>query len=76
MALGMACAVAAAAVVWMPSSFKAEPRLTEALPPLFDEEHGERLFAGLEPSFPALESPSDFLLPDSLQSHLNLLNLP
>jgi hypothetical protein len=46
-----------------------EPRLSEALPPLFESQPGE-LFASMEPSLMSFESPSDFLLPD----HLNPYN--
>lgn len=46
-----------------------EPRLSEALPPLFESQPGE-LFASMEPSLMTFEAPSDFLLPD----HLNLYN--
>jgi len=44
-----------------------EPRLSEALPPLFDSPPGE-LFASLEPPLLAFEAPSDILL----TPHFNL----
>jgi hypothetical protein len=46
-----------------------EPRLSEALPPLFESQPGE-LFANMEPSLMSFEAPSDFLLPD----HFNPYN--
>ena len=46
-----------------------EPRLSEALPPLFESQPGE-LFASVEPSLMTFEAPSDFLLSD----HLNPYN--
>lgn len=70
-ALGIACLTL---VLWLPS-LKPKQTLSEALPPLFDAPSGE-LFADLGPSFTALESPSDFLLPDRLQSNLNFIHLP
>ncbi len=70
-ALGAAC-VALAVWLWLPA-FQAPPKLSEALPPLFEPVPGE-LFADLGPSFTVLESPSDFLLPDRL--HSNLIHLP
>lgn len=45
-----------------------EPRLSEALPPLFESQPGE-LFASVEPSLMTFEAPSDFLLPDSLNPY-------
>jgi len=44
-----------------------EPALSEALPPLFDSPPGE-LFASVDPSLLTFEAPSDFLLPDSLNT--------
>ncbi|HEY1049139.1 MAG TPA: hypothetical protein VGE39_05265 [Prosthecobacter sp.] len=71
--LGTAC-VALAAVVWMPLP-QSQPKLSTALPPLFEPVPGE-LFADLGPSFTVQESPSDFLLPDRLHSNLDLFNRP
>lgn len=70
-AVGTAC-VALAVWLWLPA-FQAPPKLSEALPPLFEPVPGE-LFADLGPSFTVLESPSDFFLPDRL--HSNLIHLP
>lgn len=71
--LGAACA-ALAAVAWLPT-LQPQPRLSDALPPLFDPGPGE-LFADLGPSFMVVESPSDFLLPDRFQSNHSLIDLP
>ncbi len=46
-----------------------EPRLSEALPPLFESPPGE-LFASMEPSLMSFETPSDFLLPDHLNPYI------
>ena len=66
-----ACAALAALMGWPASP--ATPRLSEALPPLFEEapagSGAAELFAGLGPvpvSFMSLQSPSDVLLPASL----------
>lgn len=66
-----ACAALAALMGWPASP--AMPRLSEALPPLFEEapagSGAAELFAGLGPvsvSFMSLQSPSDVLLPASL----------
>jgi len=64
-ALATACIVFAA--LFFTHSPQPEPKLSEVLPPLFDEP-STPLFASLEPSFTTFEAPSDFLLP----SHLNL----
>lgn len=73
-ALATACA-ALAVLLWAP--FHPQPRLSEALPPLFEQSQApQELFADLGPSFTVIESPSDFLLPSTLQSHLNLIHLP
>lgn len=75
-ALAAGC-VALALMAALPS-FKAEPRLSEVLPPLFEDDPAggaAEMFAGLAPSFMNAESPSDFLLPDSLSTS-SALNLP
>ncbi|MBB5035386.1 hypothetical protein [Prosthecobacter vanneervenii] len=64
-ALAAACAVVLA--VFLGGSLHHEPKLSEALPPLFEAPAGE-LFASLEPSPLSFEAPSDFLLND----HFNL----
>jgi len=46
-----------------------EPRLSEALPPLFDSPPGE-LFASLEPPLLAFEAPSDILLTSRLSTKI------
>lgn len=60
--------LATACIIAMALFFAAAPLpqspLSE-LPPLLDSPPGE-LFASLSPSFPAFESPSDFLLPTQL----------
>jgi hypothetical protein len=65
-ALATACAIAMA--VFLVDAPKHETKLSEALPPLLDSPPGE-LFASLEPSFATFEAPSDFLLPDHLNTH-------
>lgn len=63
--LATACVIAMAVV--LSDAPRAEPKLSEVLPPLFDAPPAE-LFANIEPSFTEFEAPSDFLLP----AHLNL----
>ncbi len=60
-ALAAACVVAV--VVFLGGTMHQEPKLSEALPPLFEAPAGE-LFASLEPSPLSFEAPSDFLLTD------------
>lgn len=60
-ALAAACLILLA--VFLGVSMHDEPKLSEALPPLFEAPAGE-LFASLEPSPLAFEAPSDFLLTD------------
>jgi anti-sigma-K factor RskA len=68
-ALAAACVIVL--VVFLGGSLNQEPKLSEALPPLFEAPAGE-LFASLEPSHSLMsfEAPSDFLLTDSF--HLSL----
>lgn len=66
--LGLATACIALAAVFLTHESSTGPSLSQ-LPPLF-ETSGEELFAGLEPSFPAFDAPSDFLLPTHLNLHL------
>lgn len=65
--------VTASVVVMMAGFFtmmpRHEPTLSEVLPPLFDSPPGE-LFASVEPSLLTFEAPSDFLLPDHLNSSI------
>lgn len=65
-AFATACVIAM--VVFLADAPKHETKLSEALPPLLDSPPGE-LFANLEPSFATFEAPSDFLLPDHLNTH-------
>lgn len=70
-ALAVACVALALATVAGLPLFKPQPRLSEVLPPLFDDAAPggvPELFADLGPSFLNAESPSDFLLPDSLST--------
>lgn len=64
----LATACIAISAAWFMHSSKATPQLSD-LPPLFDAPPAE-LFAGVRPSFIELQAPSDFLLPDHLQSHI------
>lgn len=63
----VAASVIVAAVFFMHAPMH-EPRLSEALPPLFESQPGE-LFASMEPSLMSFEAPSDFLLPDHLNPY-------
>lgn len=67
MALATACIVFAA--LFFTHTPQPEPKLSEVLPPLFDEP-STPLFASLEPSFTMFEAPSDFLLPTHLNIHI------
>lgn len=60
-ALAAACVILLA--VFLGGAVHDEPKLSEALPPLFETPSGE-LFASLETSPLAFEAPSDFLLTD------------
>ena len=64
-ALAAACAIVLA--IFLGGPMYQEPKLSEALPPLFEAPAGE-LFASLEPSPLSFKAPSDFLLTD----HFNL----
>lgn len=67
--VALATACIALAALFFTHTPQPEPKLSEVLPPLFDEP-STPLFASLEPSFTTFETPSDFLLPTHLNLHI------